>query len=330
MCPEKKIDPFEMKRSTLIILTCVVVVCALGLLASSLFNWTVNSDQTSGNVAKSSRFMRKTATEGVTNMEELLRSDESYKDAVVAAYIVMKTRTEHFGTLVDLSNQAAGDIPEFEALLKDMNQAVPLVQNVSEALTKAGRNLNATLEGEDCPEVGQSTANASLAYVMLQKQNSLANRFIKTTDHYLESSEGNDLLKFVRDQWVSYQLTTATLEGDDSGVAKLEKENALLSPEGTLRILKSCDGDQQDILIVNEGLSHLILGNGINQDDVIPTEVLNRALVTGIPAVTDQFENCLNGAYFIPGGPMLMMNELIELAAQGDLGAINIVKLPRY
>ena len=49
-----------------------------------------------------------------------------------------------------------------------------------------------------------------------------------------------------------------------------------------------------------------------------------------IPTLTDQFENCLNGGYFIPLGPGLSMQSIIEQAAQGEeLGVINIVKLPQ-
>ena len=342
-----------MTKNSIIILTVVVTICALGLLAASVFNWSVDSDSTSGNVAKSSRFMRKTATEGITNMEELLRSDESYKDGLVAAYMVMQTRTAHFGTLVDLSNQAAGEIPEFEALLKDMNQTAPLVQNVCSALIQAGDNLNAILEGESCPEVGQSTLNASLAYVTLQKQNKLADRFIETTDRYLEKASGSDLLKFVRDQWAQYRLMTAALEGDAKSVAKLEKENDLLSPEGTLAILKSCEGVQQEVVIETEALSRLIglksglkdvvsnltpegLGMSSSSFPHIPLSYNSDKIedlmthTSEFQALSMKFDLYLNGWFGDLDPNLGRMNELLEQAAQGDeLGVINIVKLPK-
>ena len=56
--------------------------------------------------------------------------------------------------------------------------------------------------------------NAALADTTLQKENKLADRFIETTDKYLEAAEGDDRLKFVRDQWVDYQKMTAALEGE--------------------------------------------------------------------------------------------------------------------
>ena len=339
-----------MKRNNIIILTVVVTICALGLLAASVFNWPVDSENTSGNVAKSSRFMRKTATEGITNMEELLRSDESYKDGLVAAYMVMQTRTAHFGTLVDLSNQAAGEIPEFEALLKDMNQTAPLVQNVCSALIQAGDNLNAILEGESCPDVGQSTLNASLAYVTLQKQNKLADRFIETTDRYLEKAPGSDLLKFVRDQWAQYRLMTAALEGDAKSVAKLEKGNELLSPEGTLAILKSCEGVQQEVVIETEALSRLIglktglkdvvsnltpegLGMSSSSFPHIPlaynSEKIEELMThtSEIQALSMKFDHYLNGWFGDLDPNLAKMNKLLEQAAQGEeLNAIDIRK----
>ena len=91
----------------------------------------------------------------------------------------MQTRALQFGALVDMSNEVAGDIPAFAGVLEEMN-----------------------------------AINAALADTTLQKENKLADRFIETTDKYLEAAEGDDRLKFVRDQWVDYQKMTAALEGE--------------------------------------------------------------------------------------------------------------------
>lgn len=263
-----------MKKKNIIILASVAVVCALGLLLSGLMDWNVNSDDASGNIAKSSRFSRKTAAEPINNMEELLLNDENYKDGIVMAYTVMQARASHFGSLVDMSNQVAGDIPAFEAVLKDMNQAAPMVQNVCTALSQAGSDLQATLSGESCPEVGQTTINASLAYTTLQKQNQLASRFIDTADKYLESAEGSDRLKFVRDQWVEYQTMTAALEGDTKGAAEMKEKGALLNSEKTLNALASFDIPYQISMLETAYLSFGMdvtgpLGNAL------PPQVMN-------------------------------------------------------
>jgi hypothetical protein len=82
--------------------------------------------------------------------------------------------------------------------------------------------------------LAQSTINASLAYTTLQKQNNLANRFIETTDKYLETAQGDDKLKLVRDQWLEYQQMTAALEGDKASAEALAKKGNLLSGEKAL------------------------------------------------------------------------------------------------
>jgi hypothetical protein len=89
------------------------------------------------------------------------------------------SRAPQFGALVDMSNEVAGDIPAFAGVLEEMN-----------------------------------AINAALDSTTLQKKNKLADRFIETTDKYLETVEGDDRLKFVRDQWVDYKKMTAALEGD--------------------------------------------------------------------------------------------------------------------
>ena len=79
-----------------------------------------------------------------------------------------------------------GIVTAYVEVLNDMNEARKTVTNVNNALT-------------------QNIINASLAYTTLQRQNKLANHFIEITDKYLETAEGDDRLKFVRDQWVDYQ-----------------------------------------------------------------------------------------------------------------------------
>jgi hypothetical protein len=62
----------------------------------------------------------------------------------------------------------------------------------------------------------------------------LANRFIETTDKYLETAQGDDKLKLVRDQWLDYQQMTAALEGDKASAEALAKKGNLLSGEKAL------------------------------------------------------------------------------------------------
>ena len=248
-----------MKKKSITILATVVAVCAIGLLASFLFSWPVNNDDTSGNIGKSSRFSRKTATERIDNMEELLRADENYKNSIILAYSVMHARAIQFGNLVEMSNKAAGDIPEFEDVLKEMNEQAPIFTNVANALVEAGNNLNTVLSGNSCPDVTQSTINASLSYTTLQKQNYLANRFIDTTDKYIKKAEASEELMLVRDLWLDYQQMTAALDGDKKAAKALDKKGVLLSPEQALNAVKNFDTINQIGVINGEVLSSQFL-----------------------------------------------------------------------
>ena len=223
-----------MKKKSIIILCSVVAVCAIGLITSHFVDWPVNHDEADGDIGKAARFSREQVSEKLSNMEELLQTDSAFKDGIVAAQVVMQTRAAQFGTLADMSNEAAGNIPAFAEVLKEMNANRELVNNVANSLAESAANLNAALSGEECPDLAQSTINASLAYTTLQKQNNLATRFIETTDKYLETAQGNDKLKFVRDQWLEYQQMTAALEGDKASAEALAKKGNLLSGEQAL------------------------------------------------------------------------------------------------
>ena len=223
-----------MKKKSIIILCSVVAVCAIGLITSHFVDWSVNHDEADGDIGKAARFSRGQVSEKLSNMEELLQTDSAFKDGIVAAQVVMQTRAAQFGTLADMSNEAAGNIPAFAEVLKEMNANRELVNNVANSLAESAANLNAALGGEECPDLAQSTINASLAYTTLQKQNNLATRFIETTDKYLETAQGDDKLKLVRDQWLEYQQMTAALEGDEASAEALAKKGNLLSGEQAL------------------------------------------------------------------------------------------------
>ena len=228
-----------MSKKSVIILGSVVVV---GGLFSSLFvDWPVDFSEASGDIAKATRFSREQASEKLTNMEELLQTDSAFKKTIVVSQVVMQTRAAQFGTLVDMSNEVAGNIPAFAEVLKEMNASREMVNNVSTSLAESGEKLNAALSGEESPELAQSTINASLAYTTLQKQNKLATRFIETTDKYLETAKADDQLKFVRDQWLEYQQMTAALEGDKASAEALAKKGNLLSGEKALAAVGKCD-----------------------------------------------------------------------------------------
>jgi hypothetical protein len=219
-------------KKGIVVIVAVAVVCVAGLILSQLVDWTVSARDAGGDIAKSSRFSRKTAAESLTNMEELIANDEGYKNGITVACVVMQTRAAQFAELVDLSNEAAGDIPAFADVLKDMNAVRGMAENVNAQLAEAGADLNAVLGGESRPELTQHTINASLAYTNLQKQNKLADRFIETADQYLKTAEADDQLKLVRDQWEEYQLATAALEGDEEAAEKLAELSNVIEGKG--------------------------------------------------------------------------------------------------
>ena len=222
-----------MKKKS-IILCSLVVICAIGLITSYYIEWPVDFNKADGDIAKAAKFSREEVSKDLSNMEELLQTDSAFKDDIVTAQVVMQRRALQFATLVDMSNEVAGNIPAFAEVLKDMNAQRELVDNVASSLAESAEKLNAALDGEECPDLAQSTINASLAYTTLQKQNNLATRFIETTDKYLETAQGDDKLKLVRDQWLEYQQMTAALEGDKASAESLAKKGNLLSGEKAL------------------------------------------------------------------------------------------------
>ena len=259
-----------MKKKSIIILCSVVAVCAIGLITSHFVDWSVNHDEADGDIGKAARFSREQVSEKLSNMEEFLQTDSAFKDGIVAAQVVMQTRAAQFGTLADMSNEAAGNIPAFAEVLKEMNANRELVNNVANSLAESAANLNAALDGEECPDLAQSTINASLAYTTLQKQNNLATRFIETTDKYLETAQGDDKLKLVRDQWLEYQQMTAAIEGDKASAEALAKKGNLLSGEQALAAIGKYGLAEQLVILQSCELAQNMnvetkLGNAIPQ-----------------------------------------------------------------
>ena len=264
-------------RKAIIILSSAVVIAAVGFIVSPLVDWKVDSENASGDIGKTSRFSRKTSGESISNMEELILNDEAYKNSIVASYYVMQTRANLFATLVDMSNEVASDIPVYADVLEDMNKAYVTVNNVCASLARSGADINATLGGASCPDLAQNTINASLAYVALQKQNELANRFIDITDKYAAENECEDRLLFVRDQWVDYQRMTAALEENKKMADKLDDKGYLLDSEKSVSSLGSFNVLQQ-VNVVNFAnlANNLFMATQLNA--AIPVEELRSAV----------------------------------------------------
>ena len=300
-------------KKGLIILSSVIVVCAVALVISPIIDWPIDTSKSGGNISKSSRFSRKTASEGLSNMEELILNDPTYKNGIVTAYVVMQTRAQEFGALVDMSNEVAGEIPEFAEVLDDMNKVYVTVNNVCASLVRAGENINATLNGEQRPDLAQNTINASLAYTTLQKQNKLATRFIDVTDKYLQTAEGTDRLKFVRDQWVDYQRITAALEGDEKSAEALEKKGTLLSADKTASALGSFSLASQVCVLQNANIANAFS--------------INNSVVNSFPEeVVANVMTALNSAYnTVVSNGQTVSDEVLfsafttSLAAYGDV-----------
>ena len=262
-----------MKKKGIILCT-VVGICAIGLISSFFIDWPVDFHSADGDIAKASRFSREQVTDKLTNMEELLQTDSTFKGGIVAAQVVMQTRAVQFATLVDMSNEVAGNIPAFAEVLKDMNANIEMVNNVTSSLAESAEKLNAALGGEECPDLAQATINASLAYTTLQKQNNLATRFIETTDKYLETAQGDDKLKLVRDQWLEYQQMTAALDGDKTSAEALAKKGNLLSGEKALAAVANFDIAERLVVLQSCELAQAMkLPNQIGS--VIRPKVLN-------------------------------------------------------
>lgn len=240
-----------MKKKSLIILSVVAAVVVAGLVSSNFIHWPIDVSKTEGDIGKVDRFSRADQVEKLTNMEELLRTDSDYQEAMVMSYALMQLRSEQFASLVDMSNQVAGQIAEYAPLIQKMNGIGKMVNNVNAQLNDVGKQMEKALSGEECPELTQNTINASLAYTQLQKQNALANQFIETTDKYLANAKGSDQLKLVRDQWVDYQKLTAAIEDNKESAKALDEKGYLLTSEKAEAALGAYADATQKVMFFN-------------------------------------------------------------------------------
>lgn len=259
-----------MKKKTLIILSVAAVVVVAGFVLSNFINWPVDVSKTEGDIGKVARFSHEADAEKLTNLEELLKADSEYQEMQVMAYALMQLRSEQFASLVDLSNQVAGQIAEYAPLIQKMNGIGKMVNNVNAQLKEAGKNLDEVLSGKECPELTQNTINASLAYTQLQKQNALADQFIETTDKYLANAKGSDQLKLVRDQWVDYQKLTAAIEDNKESAKALDEKGYLLTSEKADAALGAYADATQKVMRLNT-----MICNKLNMNTNLSSRMIN-------------------------------------------------------
>ena len=339
------------KKKLIIIVSSVLAVLVVGLLVNHFVEWPVDTDETSGDISKASRFSREMENEKLTNMEELLKNDSAFKKTIVVSQVVMQTRAAQFGTLVDMSNEVAGNIPAFAEVLKEMNASREMVNNVSTSLAESGEKLNAALGGEESPELAQSTINASLAYTTLQKQNKLATRFIETTDKYLETAKADDQLKFVRDQWVDYQRMSAALDGDAKKAAQLEEKGYQLTGEESIAALNKIPTMNRMVVMMGAEIAQSMdVGNEIAT--ALPPELVGRVFTvlceaaqmtveqTGIQAIKHgETMKAFQNTFVESMNELIQAGKLSEMETGGKLGdfadvgttseVVNVIKIAR-
>ena len=134
----------------------------------------------------------------------------------------------------------------------------------------------------------QQTSNAAVAYMTLQKQNKLATRFIETADRYLAENEGSDQLKLVRDQWVGYQMMTASLEGDSELEKEMADKHILLSAEQSSVALKGFE--TQDVPVME------LAGQGSFTGLCAMSFIHEQFHMLSIPQVQESFNNVFTGS----------------------------------
>ena len=303
-----------MKKKNIIIAASVCIVCVLAYVGSRLINWPVDYDNADGDIAKSSKFLRKTADGSASNMQELLLNDEEYRDGMVLAYTVMQTRAQQFAALVDLSVEAAGQIKEFEELINDMKEAKPMVLNVCSSMESAGNDLDAALGGGSPEDLAQNTNNAVLAYATLQKQNSLADRFIETTDQLVKKNAASDKLKFVRDQWIDYQKLTAALNKDTERGEALTKLGYQLSSEASLQVLSGVQKSLQESVVNAEVLNHTFGLSGQLSGEVVSRISSSETVANATQNVANATQNVANATQNVANATQNVANATQNVA----------------
>ena len=318
-----------MKKKSLIILSVVAAVVVAGLLSSNYIHWPIDVSKTEGDIGKVDRFSRADQVEKLTNMEELLRTDSDYQEAMVMSYALMQLRSEQFASLVDMSNQVAGQIAEYAPLIQKMNGISKMVSNVNAQLNDVGKQMEKALSGEECPELTQNTINASLAYTQLQKQNALANQFIETTDKYLANAKGSDQLKLVRDQWVDYQKLTAAIEDNKESAKALDEKGYLLTSEKADAALGAYADATQKVMRLNT-----MICNKLNMNTNLSSKMINGRIPWNSEKLGWGFRNSekLN-AYLLNTALMSQANAAMNLKLpnqiNGFIGQTALGKQPR-
>lgn len=318
-----------MKKKSLIILSVAAVVIVAGFVLSNFINWPVDVSKTEGDIGKVARFSREADAEKLTNLEELLKADSEYQEMQVMAYALMQLRSEQFASLVDLSNQVAGEIPEYAPLIQKMNEVGRMVNNVNAQLKEAGKNLDEALSGKECPELTQNIINASLAYTQLQKQNALADQFIETTDKYLANAKGSDQLKLVRDQWVDYQKLTAALEANKEDAKALDEKGYLLTSEKAEAALGAHADATQKVMFLNTMICNK-LHMSTNLNMVLAGRVSGNREKLGLRFFSSEKLN----AFFLNTALMNQTNAALNLKLSNQLnsfiGQTALGKRPKY
>ncbi|MCF0202398.1 MAG: hypothetical protein HUK08_03440 [Bacteroidaceae bacterium] len=208
------------------------IALAVGYFAGATFGGQLSAgDFLLGNVGAAQT--HSTISRDIETFEDRIANDSSFRKETQVSLKFIEARAEGMLAAAKISREAIKGIKgmsEYDEVLAELEKfASSAVMNSKEALSK----LALVAEGRSDGGYENAANRAVVSFTMSDQCVGFIHKYIAAVDKYLEDKplKDNERLAFSRDQWVAYDVTTSTLNADNS-----YNKEYLLSSEELLRL----------------------------------------------------------------------------------------------
>ena len=213
-----------------------VIILLVGYMAGAIIKVPfLDNSMLNGDIGKANLYNNSTGSDSKACIEKL-RNDTTYRDQMLASYLILSSRIAAADSLANATAKATEGIAEFKDLNKDMKAIANKTKNAEKLYSDLFTETEQVLSGKVSAEYEQLVSNAGHAFTVIDNDMSLSADVISTLSEYGMAKNNKSVLAAAAG-WIQYGAEDAVFSGDSESIAEWEKVYAAAQNEKMLGAL---------------------------------------------------------------------------------------------
>lgn len=184
---------------------------------------TVFDAMDAGDISKVNKFQKNSVSPQVSAFQERMLNNPEELNNQVALLVVLNSRLNDFNNLISMTSKVAEGRNELAETATSLKNLSSLSENARQSSREALISFDELLDKNAKPShaYDQASQNASLAFLMVERQVSCGKDFVAAADEYLKKKgiDGNEDVALARDLWQDFCQVDAVMNSDKEELA---------------------------------------------------------------------------------------------------------------